>query len=209
MTKHPESSGSSLPREGSGLDSQLSSSFGKHHPEQSTKKQAADRPNQLSAKPLAAPDPKLRRRSGLVRQEISSGADEKSQKSEKSLASEKKSSASQKSSAPKSTIQSAPRSKNQPPKSKAKPQLTTYAPKSRRDVARADAAVIEQSERPAFLKPPTIDENLLGDSMQAWSSGDEDFESERFGKRLVPIPSFLISTAVHLAVFLALALIAC
>lgn len=174
MTKHPESSGSSLPREDSGLDSQLSSSFGKH-----------------GLKPLDAPDPKLRRRSGLVRKEISSSAEEKSQSS-------------------KDNSTSLPANQTAP-RSKTKPKLTTFAPKSRSgvgDVARSDTLAVEQADRPAFLDPPTIDENLLGDSMQAWNSAEEDYEPETFGRRLVPIPSFLVSVAVHLAVFLALALIA-
>ena len=60
---------------------------------------------------------------------------------------------------------------------------------------------------------PIVDEKLLDESIQRVNESDPDeFEDESFireivRKRMIPVPSFLFSLALHLAIFLAFALI--
>ena len=156
MSKHPESSGSSLPRD--------SSVFGDLAPGQ----------------PLAFPDPKLRRRrSTLAKKESVSDESEKQKQADGS--------------ANQTKIQS---------------RLSTPTPRLRRQKGDVEKQADSNQNQPRFLKPPAFDSQLLNESAKHWGSDQEQFEfsgSDRFGKRFVPIPSFLFSTAVHLAVFLALA----
>ena len=191
MTKQPESSGSSLPREGSVLGRELGSKLppvlgtpkGTRNPKPSTAQ-----PSQSLGQPLASPDPKLRRRkTRLANKESGSTRPEGQPEKQK-------------------------RSSGSADQTNVQPRLSTLAPLARRRAGGAVEKQIDSEQNQlSFLKSPIVDSKLLNDSAKDWGS-DEEFlelsESNSFGKKFVPVPSFLFSTAVHLAIFLALAFVA-
>ncbi len=196
MTKQPESSGSSLPRDGSALGSELSASFGKHNSNRPAG-QSNQSPEKRPSKPsLGAPNPKLRRRrtTAVSKEEGKSEIVEGTQRTETPGTQKKK-------------VSSQPNHQTSSV-SKSQPNLAAFAPRVRRpavDIGQSDAG--HRATKYSFLNPPVVDEELLNNSLQDLSGEDEIFEFDRFGKRFVPVPSFLASTAVHLCVFLALAFI--
>ena len=193
MTKQPESSGSSLPRDSSVLGSQLGSQLG---PELGSnlpsvvgahkRKRDPNKPSDQSTqpvKPLASPSPKVRQRSSASRPTASA----KKEVSGKEVR----------------------RQKKQTNKQLEKPERSRLSALAPRTLRRSSD--LEQdgfrSSRLSFLKSQTIDEQRLVDWAENRGSDDELEELEVFGKRLIPVPSFLVSLAVHLAIFLALALV--
>ena len=200
MTKQPESGGSSLPRDSSMLGRELRSVPPVLGSRKGTRKPNAIKdskskiqnpsstaqPSQSPAQPLASPDPKLRRRkTSLARKKPDSNKLETQPEKQK-------------------------RSSRSSDQTKVQPRLSTPAPLARRKRGGVEKQLDSKQNQLGFLKPPTLDPQLLSESAKHWGCDEElaEFsEPDRFGKRFVPIPSFLFSTAVHLAVFLALAFV--
>ena len=197
MTKHPESSGQSLPRQGSVLGRDLGSKLPPVLGAQGTSKPKTSlaQSSQSPAKPLASPDPKLRRRRTTLPRNAS--ASDQLKKQSASLPASR-------SAKPKSTVELADQTKSQS-------RLSTPAPRARRRSGTVVEKQLDSKNQIGVLKSPIVDRQLLNHSSKHWGTDDElleSVESETFGKKFVTIPSFLVSTAVHLAIFLALALIA-
>ena len=197
MTKQPESSGQSLPRQGSVLGRDLGSKLPPVLGAKGTSKPKTSlaQSSQSPAKPLASPDPKLRRRRTTLPRNAS--ASDQLKKQSASLPASR-------SAKPKSTVELADQTKSQS-------RLSTPAPRARRRSGTVVEKQLDSKNQIGFLKSPIVDRQLLNDSSKHWGTDDElleSVESETFGKKFVTIPSFLVSTAVHLAIFLALALIA-
>ena len=195
MTKQPESSGQSLPRQGSVLGPKLSPVLGSGQGRSKPKSSTAQ-PRQSPAKPLASLDPKLRRRKTTMSRNAAA-PDQPKKQSE---------------SQPESGLVKQKRSGELADQSSAQPRLSTPAPRARRRSSVTSENQLDSKQNQfGFLTPPIVDRQILNDSVIHWGSDDElleSAESESFGKRFVTIPSFLFSTVVHLAIFLALALIA-
>lgn len=192
MTKQPESSGTSLPRDGSVLGGELGSKLppmlGTRQGAQESQRSEASpaRPSRATAQPLASLDPRPRRRRAELSKNGSGAGQPEKQKQKRSVES-----------ADQTNVQ---------------PRLQAPAPLARRRTRRVvESPTDSNPDRLDFLKSPIVDRQLLKDSSKHWGSEEELLEgsqSEAFGKKIVPIPSFMFSTAVHLAIFLALTFIA-
>lgn len=116
------------------------------------------------------------------------------------------------------------KSKTEPTDSADKPKskdLKSFAPRHRRRSGAPRSPIADQSltrDQPLTLKrretadpfaifaAPEVDQKLLGQSLDQVLNDDDFEESEgKNFRRLVPLPAFLVSLAIHLAVFLGLA----